>query len=112
MKPMRISKRGRVNEGRPMKYYRGLCDEILKYFDVGPVRESVVIVGGKNWQRTETKLLPGDFKSIEDFCWEHNIAPQRISEWCERHEEFAEAVSRVKREAKGKAGEGRSYGSL
>jgi len=95
---IRISKRGRVNDGRPTRYYPELCDELLKFFGAveEPYRETDVTIGGKNWERTEVKLLPNKLPTLEAFCWKHKLLPEYISRWVDEYDDFRQAVTLVK----------------
>jgi hypothetical protein len=87
-----------LKRGRPTDYKPELCDDILEFFGATEecYRESEVTVGGKNWERTETKLLPTKLPTLEGWACKHGIHPGTVWDWTQRHPDFANAVTRVK----------------
>ena len=72
--------------GRPTLYRPEYCDSIVDFFQrPRALRTS-----------TDDRILPGELPSLSAWGEAHNVSPQLISDWQNRHPPFREACARAK----------------
>lgn len=83
--------------GRPTKYKPEYCDKLIEFFDI-PFYKEVEIekMSASGVVKTIQEKRPNDFPMLEDFCWEIDICPDTIANWCKEYPEFFRAVRKAK----------------
>ena len=95
--PVRVSKRGVVNEGAPTKYREEYCEMIIDFFDIEnpweEVEEEHTNTTGEKWTRKvrRAKKLP----TLRDFGRSVGVDYKTVWEWKKVYEEFRNAVHRA-----------------
>lgn len=83
--------------GRPTKYDPKYCEELEKYFDVEPVKQTVKTITTKNGTVIEEEgYLPNPMPFIVDFCKKIGISKSTFHLWVKEHQEFSDAYMRIK----------------
>jgi hypothetical protein len=83
--------------GRPTKYRKSFCKQIIKYFSVEPTKEVKVSYTnrkGEKWTKTELAAEPLMF--LSNFAAKIGVCHDTLLEWCKVHPEFSEAYARAK----------------
>jgi hypothetical protein len=82
--------------GRPTDYRPEYCQMLVDFFTVEPFTETEVHISGKNWEKTETKLIPSKLPTFERFAHNIGVVVQTMLNWCGVYPEFLEAYTRAK----------------
>lgn len=99
-KPKRISKRGRVNEGRPSKYDPKYCQEVDKYLKSRQDKEVQVVKqanSDKGYEMYDNKLKV-QLPTIEGFASYLDISKRVLYDWRDKYPEFLHALEKIERE--------------
>jgi len=72
------------NGGRPTKYKKNYCQEIIKYFDKEP------------FEIKEGKEVPVNLPTFEKFAVYIDVNYDTLQEWRKKHEEFSESYKKAK----------------
>jgi len=76
--------------GRPTKYHKRYCKQIIKYFDIEPNKEVMVVTTGKNdYSKEEPKLFPNNLPTFERFAHTIGVHTDTLQEWVKKHKEFS-----------------------
>ena len=82
--------------GRPTKYKPEYCEMLLDYFNKEAFRISEIrIQKGKDFLRTEEKLLPEVLPTFQRFAWNIGTTNQILLDWANIHPAFKQAYSRA-----------------
>jgi len=85
--------------GRPTKYKRKYCSEILKYFDK-PLYEIIEI---KKWDSKKSisykvnEIIPCELPTLAGFCCEIGVDSDTLGNWAKEYPEFFGAINRAKK---------------
>jgi len=89
--------------GRPEKYKKEYCDEIIKFFDIEPNRKEVVAkikaynkAGAQNFEKEEYKRVANELPTIYKFAKKIGVSHFTILEWAKRYKEFSKALMTAK----------------
>lgn len=83
--------------GRPTKYRKRYCQEIIDYFSsVKPFKESEISVKGKQFEKIEKKILYAGFPTFEEFAHRLGVHVDTLNQWAKDHKEFSQAYARAK----------------
>src|SRR3990167_11237116 len=83
--------------GRPTKYKKELCDDLIKYFDIEPHFETPVITTYKDGTtKEEVKFIPADLPTLAGFAVSIKVHRDTLNKWSEVHKEFSDAIMRAK----------------
>jgi len=72
--------------GRPSKYKKKYCEEIVKYFDIEPYSVNEKL----------NKLIPNDLRFLTGFARAIGVCKDTLNEWCTKYNEFSDAYKKVK----------------
>jgi hypothetical protein len=92
-----MAKKKAKKNGRPTKYRKSFCKQIIKYFTVDPTRKIEVKYTnrkGEKWSKTEEVANPLVF--LSNFAAKIGVCHDTVLEWCKVHPEFSEAYARAK----------------
>lgn len=93
-KPVKIEKHP---GGRPTKYSDGLCEKILKHFDIEPTRIIKERFFYMNGDEKEKEIeVANELPTIEGFCRELEISKSTLHEWVKKYPEFSNAYKRAR----------------
>lgn len=83
--------------GRPTKYKKKFCKDIIKYFDIPPYKEEEVVKYFKGEPYRVVVKVPNRIPTIERFAMEIcNATKETIHEWRRVHPEFSDAYEKAK----------------
>lgn len=84
--------------GRPTKYKRQYCQDIIDYFDIEPYheveRKTIDVKSGREYINHER--LPNDLPFLSGFAHSIGVAHDTLVEWTNVHPEFSVAYKRAK----------------
>lgn len=80
--------------GRPTKYRKEYCDEILDYFGRPPYVEVTRTNPKTGMEYTERQAT--DLPTVERFASELGVAVSTVYQWTHEHPEFSEAFTRAR----------------
>jgi hypothetical protein len=95
-KIVRVSKRGRKNEGRPSKYKPEYCQQIIDFFCIEPTHEVKQTFITKAGIKEVTKNVPSFYPTIEKFAFTLGVMTETIVAWTKEYPEFFTAYTRAK----------------
>lgn len=91
--------------GRPTKYRKEYCEEIIKFFDIEPHFETPVVTKYKDGRETEQiKFIPSDLPLLSAFAGKIGVCRDTINEWANgldkdgelKHPDFSDSLKRAK----------------
>lgn len=89
--------------GRPTKYKKAYCEELISFFSVEPHRREAVSEsnaydkeGGVKFNKVEYKRVPNDLPTLSKFATKIGIDTTTLYEWQEKHIEFSNALRRAR----------------
>ena len=80
--------------GRPTKYSKRFCQQIIDFFDIEPYDKMEIDHfkdGKKSW--TDIKLVPNRMPTLRKFAKSIGVAFQNVYKWVKKHEEFRDAFT-------------------
>lgn len=83
--------------GRPTKYDKSYCDEIIRYFNIEPNFESPVTITYKDGTtREEMKMFANNLPTLAGFASKIGVNRDTLNEWMKQHKEFSDAIKEAK----------------
>ncbi len=83
--------------GRPTKYRRKYCEELIAYFSVEPTKEVTKTITTKHGTVIEEPVQRAiRLPSLERFAANIGVSKQTVITWTENHPEFLDAYKRAK----------------
>jgi hypothetical protein len=84
--------------GRPTKYRKRFCKEIIEYFANAPYYETIEkrIKTKTGAEIVELVQIPADPPLLAKFAYKIGISHQNMIEWTKRYPEFRESYTRAK----------------
>lgn len=95
-KPKKAKNKPKKN-GRPTKYRKSFCKQIIEFFTVNPTKETEVKYKnrkGEEWSKSEDTPTPLVF--LSNFAAKIGVCHETLHEWCKVHPEFSVAYTRAK----------------
>ena len=87
----------RAKVGRPTKYDKKYCDDLIKYFNIEPHFETPVVTTYKDGTtKEEIKLIPSDLPTLAAFASNIGVHRDTLNQWATEHKEFSDALKRAK----------------
>lgn len=82
--------------GRPTKYKRKFCDEIIEFFDVAPWEMREVATHLRNGSTViKDERYPSRFPTMERFAHNIGVHVDTMIEWTTKYPQFSEAYKRA-----------------
>lgn len=84
--------------GRPTKYKKEYCDNLIKYFDVPPqscMYKEEYFQNGQLKSKTPI-IIAEEFPTFQGYANEIGVNIDTLHEWKDKHKEFSEAYTRAK----------------
>ena len=95
--PLRLSRRGRLGEGRPSKYRQEYCQQLIDFFSVPATTTIVKKIITKNGTEIEEEVERAvNLPTIERFCSNIGVDGDTIITWNKDYPEFHAAYARAK----------------
>lgn len=83
--------------GRPTKYRKEYCDELLKFFNIDPYFETPITYTDKKGNVTEkVNFIAADLPTLAGFAKKIGISRDTLNEWTREHPEFSDAIKKSK----------------
>lgn len=84
--------------GRPTKYKKKYCDELIEWFDNPPSEPLYKRTFYSNGVMKSEELIdrPIDFPTFQGFAHYIGVHVDTLNAWCKEHEEFSEAYAHAK----------------
>jgi hypothetical protein len=83
--------------GRPTKYDKKYCEDVMKFFNIEPHFETPVTITYKDGTtKEEIKLIPSDLPTLASFASNIGIHRDTLNQWTKDHKEFSDAIKRAK----------------
>ena len=96
LKKKAVKKKPKKN-GRPTKYRKSFCKQIIKFFTVDPTTEIEVKYKnrkGEEWSKSYD--TPNPLVFLSNFAAKIGVCHETLHEWCKVHPEFSVAYARAK----------------
>ena len=82
--------------GRPTKYKKRFCTDIIDFFDIEPFREATkTIMTAKGSFIEEAVQLPNKLPTITGFARTIGVSRKTLYNWADDHEEFLHAIEQA-----------------
>ena len=95
--PLRLSRRGRLGEGRPSKYRQEYCQQLIDFFSVPATTTIIKKIITKNGTEIEEEVERAvNLPTIERFCSNIGVDGDTIITWNKDYPEFHAAYARAK----------------
>lgn len=84
--------------GRPTKYKKEYCEQIIEFFSRPPYEEIEVRHHNKDGKvyKTEIKRKPNDLPFLFEFAREIGVSDRTLERWAKRNSEFCRAYKEAK----------------
>ena len=83
--------------GRPTKYQKKYCKEIIKFFDKERTRIIYETFYYKNGEEKKKEIeVANELPTINGFCIKIGIHPDTLHEWVKKYSHFSDAYKRAK----------------
>jgi hypothetical protein len=83
--------------GRPTKYKKRYCRDIIEFFDVAAVVERTKTITTKNGSVIEEPVyLPCILPTVVGFARKLGVCRDTLHEWASKHKDFSDAFKRAK----------------
>lgn len=83
--------------GRPSKYKKIYCEELLEMFNVEPTKEVIETYTYKDGSTKDIiKVVPIELPTLMDFAKKIKVNRDTLYEWAEKHKEFSDTLKKVK----------------
>jgi hypothetical protein len=85
-----------AKRGRPTKYKKQYCEDIVAFFDVPRTEEKIIPHITASGVAKIRKEKAREFPTLIDFAHKIGVTTQTIWEWTTKHPEFSYSVQRAK----------------
>ena len=87
---------GKYDTGRPSDYKPEYCKMLIDFFSIEPTRDVDTVYERGQTKKTETKVLPNDFPTLERFCSNIGCDTSTLVRWSKDYPDFHSAYTRAK----------------
>jgi hypothetical protein len=87
-----------MRTGRPTKYKKEYCEEIIAFFGVDKTRKEVkaVITGKNEYEKTEYETVPNDLPTFAKFARKIGVNGDTLVKWAKKNKDFTAAYNMAK----------------
>lgn len=84
-----------MGAGRPTKYKKQYCEDIVRFFDVPRTKSKKITHITKSGVTTFDKTIPEDLPTLIAFAHKIGVTRSTLYQWAEDHPEFSDSLKKA-----------------